>query len=85
MGWNGEHPSVFCVGPTSGENMSNPRQPLVDCLLDGVQVPALIDTGSMKSIVSSRVLDRINETSALMNKPPPIPRGTANTCVAITG
>ena len=85
MGWNDEHPSVFSVGPASGENMSNPRQPLVFCLLDGVQVPALIDTGSMKSIISSRVFDRINETSALMKKPPPIPRGTANTCVAITG
>ena len=54
MGCNDEHPSIFPVGSAS-DKVSAPHQPLVFCLLGGVQVPALINTGSMKSIFSSQV------------------------------
>ena len=60
MGWNDEHPSIFSVGCASDvagqSKISVARQPLVFCVLEGVQIPALIDTGSMKSIISSRAL-----------------------------
>ena len=84
MGWNDEHPSIFCVGSTS-DKVSAPHQPLVFCLLVGVQVPALIDTGSMKSIISSQVFAHLVQASAHSKSPPPSLRSTSNTCVSITG
>ena len=89
MGWNDEHPSIFSVGCASDvagqSKISVARQPLVFCVLEGVQIPALIDTGSMKSIISSRVFERISETSAHEKQPPPPIRNTSNVCLSITG
>ena len=85
MGWNDEHPSIFSVGCASDvagqSKISVTRQPLVFCVLEGVQIPALIDTGSMKSIISSRVFERISETSAHEKQPPPPIRNTSNVCL----
>ena len=40
------------------DNTSN--QPMVKCSLNGVQIEALIDTGSMKSILHKSVFDKIS-------------------------
>ena len=83
MGWNDEHPSIFSVGSAS-DKVSGPHQPLVFCSLDGVHLPALIDTGSMKSIISSQVFSQLVQASAHSKSPPPSLRSTSNTCVSIT-
>ena len=50
---------------------------LIQCLINGFNVPALIDTGSMKSFVSQDVFDLI--------KPIPVWIGGPHQCVGITG
>ena len=55
---------------------SIPPQPLVQCVLSGVCVSALIDTGSMKSFVSKRVFHSI--------QPPPYLQSSPQTCISIT-
>ena len=55
------------------------------CLLEGVQIPVLIGTGLIKSIISSRVFERISETSAHGKQPPPSIRNTSSICLSITG
>ena len=50
-----------------------------------MQVPVLIDTGSMKSLLSSSVFQRISARCAHQNKAPPPLRSISNSCVSITG
>ena len=69
------HPRVFVVG--SVVSGSIPPQPLVQCVLGGVCVSALIDTGSMTSFVSKRVFHSI--------QPPPYLQSSPQTCISITG
>ena len=78
---NDECPQIFafknvneCGAPLS----SFPQQPLVLCKVNGVLVRALIDTGSMKSFISSRVY-------AELRPRPPIDVFAGNSCVSITG
>ena len=78
---NDECPKIFafkhvneCGAPLS----SFPQQPLVLCKVNGVLVRALIDTGSMKSFISSRVY-------AELRPRPPIDVFAGNSCVSITG
>ena len=78
---NDECPQIFafknvneCGAPLS----SFPQQPLVICKVNGVLVRALIDTGSMKSFISSRVY-------AELRPRPPIDVFASNSCVSITG
>ena len=89
MGWNNEHPSIFSVGCATDaaghSKLSVSLQPLVFCSLQGVQIHALIDTGSMKSIISSRVFQRINETTAHTKQPSSTIRTISNPCVSIAG
>ena len=63
-----------CGAPLS----SFSQQPLVLCKVNGVLVRALIDTGSMKSFISSRVY-------AELRPRPPVDVFTGNSCVSITG
>ena len=50
-----------------------------------MQLPVLIDTGSMKSLLSSSVFQRISARCAHQNKAPPPHRSMSNSCVSITG
>ena len=63
-----------CGAPLS----SSSQQPLVLCKVNGVLVRALIDTGSMKSFISSRVY-------AGFRPRPHIDVFAGNSCVSITG
>ena len=60
------------------DNTSN--QPMVKCSLNGVQIEALIDTGSMKSILHKSVFDKIS-----LHSPPVINSSCSNQCVSVTG
>ena len=58
--------------------MSSPySQPTIQCQLGGVDVHALIDTGSMKSFVSKTVFDGM--------RPLPVLKNSNSTCIGITG
>lgn len=70
-GWIDGHPRVFSVGAQI------PSQPLIMCQLGGVDVHALIDTGSMKSFVSKTVFDRM--------RPLPVLHRDSPNCIGITG
>ena len=63
----------------------HPPQPLLFCEIEGVQVPALIDTGSMKSIISSEIFQRISAHCASTHKTSPALHADSRQCVAITG
>ena len=68
------HPQVFSVGtPLS----SVVKQPIVPCRLSGVDVHALIDTGSMKPFISSSVFNSIS--------PRPVLSTDTQNCISITG
>ena len=60
------------------DNTSN--QPMVKCFLNGVQIEALIDTGSMKSILHKSVFDKIS-----LHSRPVISSSCSNQCVSVTG
>ena len=45
----------FINNSTNATNDSLPEHPFVACLIDGVPVNALLDTGSMKSFISDKV------------------------------
>ena len=60
------------------DNTSN--QPMVKCFLNGVQIEALIDTGSMKSILHKSVFDKIS-----LHSQPVISSSYSNQCVSVTG
>jgi hypothetical protein len=47
----------FINNSTNATNDSLPEHPFVACLIDGVPVNALLDTGSMKSFISDKVHD----------------------------
>ena len=80
-GWNDEHPSVFSIGHASA-----PRQPFLLCeLAGGVQVSALIDTGSMKSILSESLFRQLLDNCTRQNKTLPVFRSNPNQCVSVTG
>ena len=75
-GWIEGHPLVFSVGPPLISSDISKR-PLVLCNLGGVDVHALIDTGSMKSFISQHVFERL-----LLQ---PVLAQTTHKCVSITG
>ena len=75
-------------GPTSGGSSNHPivsthltdiNHLFVDCVIDGVCVRALVDTGSMKSFVSQNVQCVIDFNDSLLDK------SSAQKCVSITG
>jgi hypothetical protein len=75
-------------GPTSGGSSDHPivstnltdiNHPFVDCVIDGVRVRALVDTGSMKSFVNQNVQCVIDFNDSLLD------RSSAQKCVSITG
>ena len=53
MGWVEGHPQMFIGGQTASGFA--PQLPSISCLLNGICVPALVDTGSLKSCVSKDV------------------------------
>ena len=53
-GWVEGHPLLFSVGPPMNSSIV-PNQPVVSCKLGGLNVHAVLDTGSMKSFVSYEV------------------------------
>ena len=61
-----------------------PASPLV-LFPTGCKIQALIDTGSMMSIINSRVFQCINEMVAYSKQPPSIIRNISNPCVSIKG
>ena len=91
MGWSVEHPSVFNVGSTPsfglhGQNEVCPCQPLIVCHFPGgIQLPALVDTGSMKSILSQEAFQQIMEHNPPTAMVTPLDRSISNPCVSITG
>ena len=91
MGWSVEHPSVFNVGSTPsfglhGQNEVCPCQPLIVCHFPGgIQLPALVDTGSMKSILSQEAFQQIMEQNPPTAMVTPLDRSISNPCVSITG
>ena len=52
-GWAEGHPHIFLVGSAVSESI--PSQPIIQCVLGGVCINALIDAGSMKSFVSKDI------------------------------
>ena len=77
-------------GPRSGGSSDHPivstnlnnidiNHPFVDCLIDGVRVCALVDTGSMKSFISHNVQRIIGSNDSLVDK------FSRKKCVSITG
>ena len=71
-GWVEGHPRVFSVGlaPYSCS------QPLIKCVLGGVDVHALIDTGSMRSFVSKHISDKMRPLPGISN--------SISSCISIT-
>ena len=55
----------------------SPLQPYVSCKLGGVDVQALVDTGSMKSFISERVFKKFSQSNVLSPAP--------SNCIGITG
>ena len=55
-----------------------PPQPLIECFINNVKVTALIDTGSMVSILSKSVFDKLPDKHLLR-------RSDSNTFISITG
>ena len=80
-----EHPSLFTIGATSDINESAHHQPLVSCKFNGVEFPALIDTGSMKSILGKRAFQKISQSCAERNQALPVVRSATNDCISVTG
>ena len=72
-GWVEGQPNIFSVEST----VSISHQPLILCSVSGVHVRALIDTGSMKSIISAPIFNKINLPSVLEHDSPH--------CISITG
>ena len=59
---------------------STSNQTMAKCFLNGVQIEALIDTGSMKSILHRSVFDKIS-----LHSRPVISSNCSNQCVSVTG
>ena len=55
-----------------------PHQPLMGCSINNVKVTAVIDTGSMLSILSQSVFDKLPDTPLLRSR-------ESNSCISITG
>jgi len=55
-----------------------PPQPLIECFINNFKVTALIDTGSMLSILSQSVFDKLPDK-------PFLHRSDSNSCIPITG
>ena len=55
-----------------------PPQPPIECFINNVKVNALIDTGSMLSILSQSVFDKLPDKPLLR-------RSDSNSCISITG
>ena len=51
----------------SSSDSCNIAHPIVDCFVDGVRVRALLDTGSMKSIISNTVHKIIDFNGTAIN------------------
>ena len=65
-----QHPRHCIVGVTANDKISHcletfPPQPLIDCFINNVKVTALIDTGSMLSILSQSVFDKLPDKPLL--------------------
>jgi len=75
-GWVEGHPLIFSVGPPMNSSIV-PNQPVVSCKLEGFDVCALLDTGSMKSFVSQEIFAQLC--------PKPVLAKTSQNCVSITG
>ena len=55
-----------------------PPQPLIECFINNVKVTALIDTGSMLSILSQSIFDKLPDKPLLHSS-------DSNACISITG
>ena len=74
--WVEGHPFAFSVGPPLIPSTIT-RQHVVSCNLGGIDVHALLDTGSMKSFISQELFDQFHLLPALSQ--------TFHNCVSITG
>ena len=91
MGWSIKHPSVFTVGsaPLFGlydQNKVCPCQPLfVIHFPGGIQLPALVDTGLMKSILLQDAFQHIMQQTPPTDMVTPLDRSISNPCVSVMG
>ena len=76
------HPSIFSVGVAP----ECPRQPLLFCEFNGgVQLSVLVDTGSMKSILSLDACQLISDGCIRHSENPPTFRANSSQCLSVTG
>ena len=76
-GWVEGHPQRFSLVSPFSCFLSSSQQPLVQCSGAGIDVVALIDTGSMKSFLSYAVVEKLQPRPVLVKNSP--------TCISITG
>ena len=69
----------FINNSTDATNNSLPEHPFVACLIDGVPVNALLDTGSMKSFISDKVHNIFDFDCGRLDK------SQSQRCTSITG
>ena len=69
----------FINNSTNATNDSLPEHPFVACLIDGVPVNALLDTGSMKSFISDKVHNIFDFDCGRLDK------SQSQRCTSITG
>lgn len=73
-------PWVSCDNCSNNKiDFSLPTQPFIQCLINNVEVHALIDTGSMRTFISNKIHSVIDFDNSLINTT------VAERCVSITG
>ena len=79
-GWVEGHPETFSLVSPLSLFISSSQQPVVKCAIGWVDVHALIDTGSMKSFISSEVVEKLPPRQVFVQDSPLC---ITNTCLLL--